>query len=159
VKENSTFSKFHHVALVVRDMDKAIAHYQSLGIGPFRAPPVEPTSIKLYGKPIPTDYFTRKETLGKMGPINLQLVQPGEEESTWKEFLETKGEGVHHLGFFVDDIEKEEAEFAEKGFEIIISSRFKGGGGAAYIDIGKEVGGIIIELIQSPPHIVDSALS
>jgi len=159
MREKSIFSNLHHVALVVRDMDKAIAHYQSLGIGPFEAPPVKAVSIKLYGKPIPTDYFTRKELMGPMGLINLQLIQPGKEESTWKEFLETRGEGVHHLGFFVDDIDKVEAEFAAKGFEIVISSRFQGGGGAAYIDIGKETGGIMLELIQPPPHIVDSALT
>lgn len=33
--ENSLFSKIDQIGIVVKDMDKAIEHYQSLGIGPF----------------------------------------------------------------------------------------------------------------------------
>ena len=75
-------------------------------------------------------------------------------ESPWQEFLDTKGEGVHHLGCIVDDIEKEEAGLKEKGIEIILTSRFKGGGGSCYADIS-QLGGILVELIQRPEGIVD----
>ena len=34
-KEKSPFSTFDHVGVVVRDMDRAIEYYQSLGAGPF----------------------------------------------------------------------------------------------------------------------------
>ena len=152
--ENSFFSGFHHVALAVKDLDEAVAYYQNLGIGPFMAPPVQPIKETWRGKSIPVGYFKRKEVLGKMGTAWLQLCQPLGGDSPWQEFLDTKGEGVHHVGCIVDDIEKEEANLKEKGIEIILTSRFKGGGGSCYADIS-QLGGILVELIQRPEGIVD----
>jgi methylmalonyl-CoA epimerase len=152
--ENTFFSGFHHVALVVKDLDKAVAYYQDLGIGPFMSPPVKAVKQTYLGKAVPVDFFKRKEVMGKMGESLLQLCQPLGGESPWQEFLDTKGEGVHHLGCIVDDVEKEEAILKEKGIEIILSSRFEGGGGSCYADIGK-IGGILIELIERPSGITD----
>ena len=152
--ENSFFSGFHHVALVVKDLDAAMAHYQNLGIGPFMTPPVEPIAETWQGKSIPVGYFKRREVLGKMGTAWLQLCQPLGGDSPWQEFLDAKGEGVHHVGCIVDDIEKEEASLKEQGIEIILTSRFKGGGGSCYADISQP-GGILVELIQRPEGITD----
>jgi methylmalonyl-CoA/ethylmalonyl-CoA epimerase len=152
--ENTFFSGFHHVALVVKDLDKAVAYYQDLGIGPFMSPPVKAVKQTYLGKAVPVDFFKRKEVMGKMGESLLQLCQPLGGESPWQEFLDTKGEGVHHLGCIVNDVEKEEAILKEKGIEIILSSRFEGGGGSCYADIGK-IGGILIELIERPSGITD----
>lgn len=152
--EKSVFSGFHHVALVVKDLGKAIAYYQDLGVGPFMSPPIKLVKQIWLGKAIPVGFFKRKEVMGKMGTAWLQLCQPLGGESPWQEFLDTKGEGVHHLGCIVDDIEKEETSLAEKGIEIILSSRFEGGGGSCYADISK-VGGILVELIQRPKGIID----
>jgi methylmalonyl-CoA/ethylmalonyl-CoA epimerase len=148
--EKSVYSNLHHVCLVVKDIDKAVTHYRALGIGPFQAPPVKPSELTLKGKPIPLDYFNRQEVMGKMGTINLQLCQPISGESPWQEFLDAKGEGVHHLGFFVDDIKKETDQFKAAGFEVLLAAKFEGGGGAAYIDISK-TGDFYIELIQPHP--------
>jgi methylmalonyl-CoA/ethylmalonyl-CoA epimerase len=152
--ENTFFSGFHHVALVVKDLDKAVAYYQDLGIGPFMSPPIKAVKQTYLGKAVPVDFFKRKEVMGKMGESLLQLCQPLGGESPWQEFLDTKGEGVHHLGCIVDDVEKEEAILKKKGIEIILSSRFEGGGGSCYADIGK-IGGILIELIERPSGITD----
>jgi len=150
----SFFSGFHHVALVVKDLDKAVAYYKDLGIGPFMSPPVKAVKQTWMGKIVPVDFFKRKEVMGKMGESMLQLCQPLGGESPWQEFLDTKGEGVHHLGCIVDDIEKEEALLTEKGIEIILTSRFEGGGGSCYADISK-IGGILIELIERPGGVSD----
>ena len=154
MKDLALFSNFHHVALIVRDLDAAIAHYQGLGIGPFMSPPVKSIKEEWLGNPIPIGHFKRREVLGKMGASWLQLCQPLGGESPWQEFLELKGEGVHHLGCIVEDIEKEEVGLVEKGIEIILSSRFEGGGGSCYADISG-IGGILIELIQRPQGVVD----
>ncbi len=149
MNEMSRYSKLHHVSLVVRDADKAIAHYESLGMGPFKQVSVKDT-ITYRGKLLPRGHFKRREILGQMGAIKLQLVQPGPEDSPWKEFLDAKGEGVHHLCFIVDDIAKEEAYFADKGIDIVLSARFDDGGGACYVDVGKETGGVLLELVEPP---------
>jgi methylmalonyl-CoA/ethylmalonyl-CoA epimerase len=148
--EKSVYSNLHHVCLIVKDIDMAIDHYRALGIGPFQSPPVKTAELTFKDKPVPPDYFKRWEVMGKMGAINLQLCQPISGNSPWQQFLDAKGECVHHLGFFVDDIKKEIDQFKEAGFEVILASKFVGGGGAAYIDISK-TGDFYIELIQPHP--------
>ena len=149
--EKSPFSNLDHIGVIVRDTDMAVDYYQSLGIGPFELMNISAKDRKLRGKPIGLDSFKLKEKWGKMGSIGLQVIQPIEGEFIWKEFLETKGEGVHHLAFSVNDIEKEEAKMLEKGVEAVYSARFQGGGGAAYFDTAK-VGGVLIELVQWSPE-------
>ena len=147
--DSSFFSGFHHVALVVKDLDEAMAYYRDLGIGPFAAPPVQPIAETWRGKSIPVGYFKRREVMGQMGTSRLQLCQPLGGDSPWQEFLDTRGEGVHHVGCIVDDIEEQEAELKAKGIEIILTARFKGGGGSCYADISR-IGGIYVEFIQRP---------
>ena len=148
--EKLPFSKVIQVGVIVRDMDKAVEYYQSLGIGPF-----EPSKTahlhadrKVYGKP--ADDIKLKVRLAQMGQLQFELIQPVEGESVQKEFLETKGEGISHIGFSVDDVDKERAKLEEKGFTVIYSSRFQNGGGTAHFDTDK-VGGVIFELLQWPP--------
>jgi len=154
MKKSSMFANFHHVSLVVKDMDKAIAYFQSLGIGPFMEPPVSAEKEIYKGKPIPVDSLKRKEVLGKMGGIWFQLCQPLGGDSPWQEFLDTRGEGVHHIAVLVDDIGKLEAALKKKGIEIVHSARFKGGGGACLADTTK-IGGILVEYIQRPEGVKD----
>ena len=150
--EKSPLSNINHVGVVVRDMDKAIEHYQSLGIGPFeRLRKVTQVQIKVLGKPIKLDDIKLRVRIARTGQVGFELIQPVAGESPWKEFLETKGEGINHLCFLVDDIDKETAKLEEKGFKVLWSSRFKNGGGAAYFDTA-QVGGVILELIQWPPE-------
>ncbi len=149
--ENSNeFADLHHVCIVVNNIDKAMAYYKSFGIGPFFAPPIKDIKQTYLGKPIPPDYFKRKEMLGKMGNINLQLCQPAGGDSPWQEFLDKRGEGMHHLGYFCADIEKEQKALEKRGIPAILTSRFEGGGGAFYADLSKN-GSLYIEFIQPPP--------
>lgn len=142
--------KFHHVSVVVRDMKKAIEFYQSLGIGPF--PPllgpegtVPLTGKTVWGKPADWELDLRHAE-GGVGDLVFEVIQPLEGETPVKEFLEKKGEGIHHIGFFVDDLDQETAKMAEKGFTITQSGetptvRW------AYFGTDK-VGGVVIELMQ-----------
>ena len=146
----SEFASLHHICIIVKDIDKAMAYYKSLGIGPFLPPPVKAIKETYRGKPVTPDFFKRKEVLGKMGNINLQLCQPAGGDSPWQEFLDKRGEGMHHLGYFTDDIEKEQAALVKREIEIILSSKFEGGGGAFYADLSKN-GSFYVEFIQPPP--------
>ena len=148
--EKSPFSRVDQIGIVVRDMNKAVDYYQSLGIGPF-----EPMGDLVYterivlGKPVDFDSIKLDIRFAEIGPIEVELIQPVEGEFLWKEFLETKGEGIIHLGFYVDDIDKEEAKLVKEGLAVLYRSRFQNGGGAAIFDTGK-VGGVVLELIQWP---------
>ena len=112
--EQSPFSKFDHVGIVVRDMDKAVEYYQSLGIGPLepskRAHLV--TDRKVYGKP--ADDVKTKSRITQIGQSYLEMIQPVSGESIQKKFLEAKGEGINHLGLFMDNLEKEVVKLNEE---------------------------------------------
>ncbi len=141
--------KFHHIAVVVRDMDKAIEHYQSLDIGEllpeFMLDSSTYTDYQVYGKTPDSIDKTRMKFL-LIGSFQLELVQPLEGEPIYKELLKSKGEGVHHIAYIGDDLEAETAKLAEKGIPIITKVNTQTGG-FSYFDIDK-VGNVIIELIQ-----------
>ena len=143
--------KFHHMAVVVRDMDKAVEYYQSLGIATFRPEFMLDsstyTNYKVHGKTPDTIDKTRMRFV-QISSFQLELVQPVEGETIYKEFLKSKGEGVHHIAYIVDDLEGETAKLAKKGIPVITRVyRGSTGAGFAYFDIRK-VGNVIIELIQ-----------
>ena len=121
--------ELHHICIVVRDMDKAIEYYQSLGIATIKPEVTVGNRIKI--------------RFVHVGPTPLEFVQPLTEPSHFKEFLESNGEGTHHICFLVDDIVKETAELVEKGVSLTWSSETQTG-----FDTRK-VGNLILELKQS----------
>ena len=145
MKENSALSKVDQIGIVVGDINRAIEYYQSLGIGPFETLP-HPDIIerKIWGKPVAAEDVGIKTEIARIGPIELELIEPVKGETPWKTFLEKKGEGICHLAFYVDNIDEAESELLNKGFSTVYRSRFRNGGGAALFDTG----GFFIELIQ-----------
>ncbi len=144
--------RFHHVGVVVRDMDKAIEYYQSLGIFTFLPEIMLDSSTfadyKVYGK-TPSTVQKARIRFAEVGPCVFELISPIEGESIYKEFLNNKGEGIHHLGFRVDDLDGEVAKLRQKDIPILMSGRRPGGAGFTYFDTRK-VGNAIIELAQAP---------
>ena len=143
--EKSPFTKVHHVGLVVENMDKALAYYDSLGIGSFKPLKLAPSEGLFRGK---TLISTPIISMGEVGGIVIELLQPTEENSLIKEFFESKGEGLHHIAFLVDDIDRETDNLVNKGFDVLFSQKF-GKGGCAFFDTGK-VGGMFVELFCPP---------
>ena len=151
--EESAFSRVQ-VGVTVKDINQAVKYYEALGIGPFTwlfdDLKLVLTERELYGK----DATGVKNLImvAQMGPVQLEVIQPttDTQESLATEFLRERGEGINHLGFFVDDIDKELAKLVEKGFKPIQKGKFERGGGFAFFDTGK-LGHFLIELIQWPP--------
>ncbi len=144
------FSEFDHVGLIVRDMDKVVEYYHSLGFGPFKPMPELPfAELKERGKP-PAKDTVLVFRVGNIGNVKFELIQPVSGESMNMEFLKKKGEGINHFAYIVKDIEKATAEMTGKGLEVVLSGKFRNGGGIAFFNTDK-YGGILIELIQWPP--------
>ena len=114
--------KFHHMAVVVRDIDKAIKYYQSLGIATFKPEFMLDSSTykdyKVYGKAPDTIDKTRMR-LVQIGSLQLELVCPIEGEPIYKEFLKSKGEGFHHIAYETDDAKRDIRALQEKGINLI----------------------------------------
>jgi catechol 2,3-dioxygenase-like lactoylglutathione lyase family enzyme len=146
--KKSPFSSLHHIAIVVKNVDEAVKFYTSIGIGPFEEYP----SLRDYTKLKQKDeigFYNIRVKVAQIGPIQIQLVQPGEGKSLYKDFLMKKGEGVFHLGFVVEDVDKSEAEVKKLGLHVLSSGRRKDGSGFSYLDTD-EKGGVTLLIRQSP---------
>ena len=120
MKANIDFKGFIQIGIVVKDIEKAAKAWAEF----FNVPePViqiqkkEPIpGMLIRGKPAD---FGRKKAVINAGDWVVELFQPTEGDSTFKEFLDKHGEGVHHLGFEVG--EKRDSviqELEQKGFQI-----------------------------------------
>ena len=148
-KDNSPFSKLHHISIVVKDIDSAVKFYESIGIGPFESYP----PIKEYVKidvPDKEGFYDLMIKCARIGTVDLQLIQPGKGKSLYKDYLEKRGEGVYHLGFVVEDIDGSEAEVQALGLGVISSGRRENGSGFSYLDTADKAG-VTLLLRQSPP--------
>jgi methylmalonyl-CoA/ethylmalonyl-CoA epimerase len=82
---------------------------------------------------------------------HIELLEPTSGESTIQKFIESKGEGIHHLCFKVPDVVKKTDELSAKGYKFIYSQPRIGAGGCLVNFIHpKSAGGVLIELSQRP---------
>jgi methylmalonyl-CoA/ethylmalonyl-CoA epimerase len=141
------FKQVFQIGVVVRDMDKAVERFTQLGLGPFKSfpPPASANSLFRGKRFVPDESFLLMKT--QMGNIELELLQPLEAASPIKEFLDTKGEGIHHIGLFVDDLDAEVESLNKKGATTLLSSEMQGEGVQAYVDLNAS--GLVVELVKS----------
>ena len=144
--KESPFTKVTQIGIVVRDMDKTIKRLTSLGIGPFQEMILPPDRVEWFrDKRMYADF---RIFYAMIGDIQIELIQPLSGESPHKEFLNTKGEGIQHIGCAVEGLQNKVDKLTEQGAEVLLRAKFPGGGGVAYCDLG--VGNIIVELIEQP---------
>ncbi len=143
--------KFRGAGVVVRDLDKAVDYYQSLDVATFQPEVMfdssELTDLKVHGKTPDTTARARTRML-RIGPVELEFIQPLEGEAIHKEFLESRGEGISDIAFTVDDLDKETANLVDKGVPAILSGKPESGCAFAYFDIRKH-GSTMLQLRQA----------
>lgn len=84
-----------------------------------------------------------------VGPgLQIELIQPNEEPSTWRSFLNEHGEGMHHLAFQVKDSGAQVARAETAGLHLVQHGRYGDGSGEYnYLDAPDLK--CIIELLES----------
>ena len=136
-----------HLCIIVKDLNKAVEYFSSnFDIGPFRIIEASRKGATIHG--IRGDYKL-KLAFGKFGPVELEIEQVLEGKPIQGEFIEAKGEGLHHLGFYVDDLDAEIAKYKKRGFNITQQSPPGSESRFAFVDTEK-VGGMSFELVQRP---------
>ena len=126
-----------HISYAVTDIDKTIEAWSKLyGIAPWTYRENSGTDIK--GRP-----WKIRMAFAYVGPLEVELVQCVEGRIFQSKFLDKWGEGVHHLGFFVDDVDAEVASLTKDGAKLLIHDPGK----FAYLD-ARGPGGAIFELMQ-----------
>ena len=99
--------KLDHVGIVVKDLNESIPLYESI-LG------TEPVSVK----DVPTQNV-RAAFFEVGNGVVVELIEPLDSNSGVARFLERRGQGVHHICFEVDEVDKELKALADKGFDLI----------------------------------------
>jgi methylmalonyl-CoA epimerase len=142
-------SKLAQVGIVVKDLDRAMKYYEEVfGIGPWMLFEGESTYCLKRGRETEVKL---KIVVAYAGSVQFELIQVLEGDTVHQEFLEERGEGLHHLGFQVHDLEKRLSICKERGIGILQRGTLKKMGltiDYAYLDT-VDAGGVIFEYIQT----------
>jgi methylmalonyl-CoA/ethylmalonyl-CoA epimerase len=135
-----------HIALVVRDIEKSARAYADLfGVDVPTASltdPLEKTNTHYRGKPTTGQ---AKLAFLRLENITVELIEPVGGPSAWQEFLQKKGEGVHHIAFRVKGMDDDITRLERKGGKMIQRGDFTGGS-YSYVELTKQLG-VIVELL------------
>jgi len=90
-----------------------------------------------------------KVSMLDVGGVKVELIEPMTSDSTIQRFIEKRGEGLHHLSFEVNDLEKTIEEFHERGVRMIDEAPRRGAHASKIAFVHpSSTGGILIELSQ-----------
>jgi methylmalonyl-CoA/ethylmalonyl-CoA epimerase len=144
---STPFHQLHHICLVVHDIDKTQAYYESIGIGPWQQyPPLtEYTDLDV---PNPDAFAQMVYRVVNLDNVQLQLCQPPRLDCPQRRFLDRHGEGVFHLGF-EHDVDGAVATATSLGLGILMRGRRPDGSGFVYFDT-RDDAGVVLETRQSP---------
>jgi methylmalonyl-CoA epimerase len=78
----------------------------------------------------------------------LELIEPVGDGGVIGKFIETRGEGIHHICVEVDDIRKTLASLAEKGIRLIDTEPRQGIEGLVAFIHPRSMNGVLIELVE-----------
>ena len=130
------FTQIDHVAIAVADLDAAVAWYEET----FGARVVHREVVESDGV---------EEALLAVADSYIQLLTPTSDESTVARFLSTRGEGLHHVGFRVDDCAKALRAVQDAGVRTIDQTPRPGSRGTTVAFIHpKAAFGTLIELVE-----------
>lgn len=127
-------SHIEHIGIAVNDLKTAIKYYEELlGTKCYAVEEVKDQKVK-------TAFF-------KVGETKIELLESTAPDGPIAKFIDKRGEGIHHLAFAVDDVDKSLNEMDKKGVRVIDKVSRKGAEG---LDIGflhpKSTFGVLTEL-------------
>jgi catechol 2,3-dioxygenase-like lactoylglutathione lyase family enzyme len=98
------------------------------------------------GKPSPA---RAKLAFIHLGPqVDMELIEPDGNPSTWQEFLDEHGEGVHHIAFNVQGMKEQTQVFAAHGLDCVQKGEYTGGR-YAYFDAAENKFNVVFELLEN----------
>lgn len=136
------FRELHHICLVVRDIEASVAFYESIGIGPWQDyPPL--TEYTRLTVPNPDAFYALKYKLANVGGVQLQLCQPPELDCPQRRFLDSRGEGVYHIGF-ESDLDDAATAAEDLGLNVLARGQRDNGSGFIYFDTAADAGVVLL---------------
>ncbi|WP_110930722.1 VOC family protein [Paenibacillus bouchesdurhonensis] len=136
------------IGIIVRDIEKVSQSYADFfGIEKpqwFWTDGVEVAQTELRGE---SSAARAKLAFFDCGSLQLELIEPDEHPSTWREFLDEHGEGVHHIAFVIKGMKEKIAVLEAKQMPLIQKGEYTGGR-YAYMDTFKELK-VMVELLEN----------
>lgn len=136
------------VGILVNDIEKTSQMYADL-LGVEKPPiiitnPYEEALTTLNGEPT---MARCKLAFFQVGPsLEIELLEPDHEPSTWRHDLDANGEGFHHLAFNVKNMPEKIAALENDNIPLVQKAEF-GGGRYAYMDANSDLK-ILLELLE-----------
>lgn len=147
------------VALVVRDIQASSAKWAKvLGLPMPNIMVTDPgNEVKMSYRGKPSN-AQAKLSFFHLGAVALELIEPIGDDSAWAEGLQKDGEGLHHLGFWVDDPKTLEARLEEQGMPMVHTGRLGDDSGSyGYFDSAPQLGVMLEYLHRDKPENVAPA--
>ena len=129
--------------------EREVSPWQNPGSEPTSSPigmtgPYEESNAQYLGNPTPA---RTKQAFFTIGPnIEIELLEPDHEPSTWRHDLDTKGEGVHHIAFNIKGMKEKIQLCVDKGLPLLQTGEWATGR-YAYLDATKPLK-VLIELLE-----------
>lgn len=130
------FTNISHIGIAVNNLKESVENYKKL----FHQEDVHFETIE-----------EQKVNIAflDISGVHIELLEPLSPDSPISKFLEKRGEGIHHLSFEVDELEKELARLKSEGFQLIDEKPRVGAGGCLIAFVHpKSTNGVLIELSQ-----------
>ena len=129
-------TKLNHIAIVVKDIDQALAVYRdAIGLHLENVTEEPADAVRVAYLPTATG--------------EIELIQPTTPDSGVAKYLAKKGEGLHHICLEVDDIEATTCQMTERGMQVLGEVRTNKRGDKYIFVHPKSAHGVLIELYQA----------
>jgi methylmalonyl-CoA epimerase len=133
------FKKIDHIAIAVEDLDEAVRLYE-----------------KQFATQVSHRDFIEKDGVEiaviEIGGTSIELVEGKLENSSIRKYIESKGPGIHHIAFEVDDIEAAMASLSVSSIKLIDEKPRTGKEGSLIAFIHpKSTQKVLYELVQKKP--------
>lgn len=129
--------KIDHIAIAVEDVEKSAKVYQeALGVNNVEYETVESEGVKV--------------AIIHLENGRIELMQPTNEQSPIKKFLDKKGQGLHHLALEIDNIEGEVSRMQGCGIQFLGKVRPGSAGTKVTFIHPKSLEGVLAELCSHP---------
>lgn len=136
------------IGILVHDIEKTSQAYADFfGVEKpqwFWTDPVESAQTAYRGSSSPA---RAKLAFFDMGSLQLELIEPDHEPSTWREALDQNGEGVHHIAFNIKGMTEKVAAMEARGMPLVQKGEYTGGR-YAYMDTFKDLK-VMLELLEN----------
>ena len=128
--------RIEHIGIAVKDLDAANEIYKKvLGAEHYKTQTVESEGVS-------TSFF-------KVGESKIELLSATNPDSPISKFIEKRGEGIHHIAFYVDDIKAEIERLKKEGFRLLNDQPKTGADNKIVAFMHpKDANGVLVELCQ-----------